>query len=187
MKSFSKILLHHLRRQHLRAAHKGVTLVELLAVVTITGVLAAIAVPSISFGTEPLQDTTTRIASNFKTMRIKAMSQTSAYRVRRIPGATEPVVIERASQCSQADADWSRDPSYVFEDLEFDDGVDIQAVTLNGADVLGTDWRICFNNRGQADQTLNLTLQDEEGVQEQIQVFRGGIVFTTIQARAANP
>jgi prepilin-type N-terminal cleavage/methylation domain-containing protein len=64
-----------------RSSSKGFTLTEVLVTLVVLGVLTAIAAPTIRFGSNPLKDTSSRIAGNLKLLRAKAMSQTSAYRL----------------------------------------------------------------------------------------------------------
>lgn len=181
MKPFWKIILHRsLVQRRTAMSDAGITLIELLAAVTITGVLAAIAAPNINFGTQPVKDTTNRITASLKLTRAKAMSQTSAYRLlRNTSGVGPPVVVQIATRCTQPDAEWTQAPGFVFEDWQFDEGVNIDLVEVDGRTVTNTDWSLCFDSRGYAAQTLNLALEDENDT-SQIQVFRGGIVSSSI-------
>ncbi|MGF1604359.1 MAG: GspH/FimT family pseudopilin [Thermosynechococcaceae cyanobacterium] len=161
-------------RQYIGADNAGVTMPELMAVIAITGVLAAIAAPSMSFGTEPLRDTTNRVSANLKMARSKAMAQTSAYRVR--PISNGEMVIERATNCD--DTNWTRDAGFSDEDLTFDDDIVLDSVTSDGNPVANiTSWTVCFDSRGMTDQTLVLTLENLEKDQTQeLQIFRGGTI-----------
>ncbi|MGB7412639.1 MAG: prepilin-type N-terminal cleavage/methylation domain-containing protein, partial [Thermosynechococcaceae cyanobacterium] len=160
-------------RQYKGADNAGVSMPELMAVVAITGVLAAIAAPSISFGNEPLKDTTKRVAANIKLIRAKAMSQTSAYRIRAI--SDDQLIIERANSCDAPDAEWTRDPGFAEEDLRLDEEVSILSAKEDSVEQ--SNWDICFNSRGIADKNLTLVFAEAgETTQEQIEIFQGGNV-----------
>jgi prepilin-type N-terminal cleavage/methylation domain-containing protein len=186
MMPFLKMILHRSsirRRTALNDA--GVTLVELLAAVAITGVLAAIAAPSISTGNAPLKDSTNRVTANVKLIRAKAMSQTSAYRIR--PISVDQLIIERAANCNAVAGSWVRDAGFADEDLELSKFIGLARVTVNGTNVTPVDgewsgtWSICFNSRGMANGNVVMTLGDisnnsNNNEPNQLQIFPGGTV-----------
>jgi prepilin-type N-terminal cleavage/methylation domain-containing protein len=69
-------------RRRLIESSKGLTLVELLVVIAIIGILGAFTAPSLFFTHKPLKSATEQTASIFKQARIRAISTTSAYRIR---------------------------------------------------------------------------------------------------------
>jgi prepilin-type N-terminal cleavage/methylation domain-containing protein len=159
-----------------RSSSKGFTLTEVLVTLVVLGVLTAIAAPTIRFGSNPLKDTSSRIAGNLKLLRAKAMSQTSAYRLQAVPGAVPGTVtlgIERAMLCS--DTVWTADPTFATEDTLLDRQVQISQVTLNSQSKPIDNWSICYNSRGLATRNLVLTLRDDLSGQT-ITVFPGGAV-----------
>jgi prepilin-type N-terminal cleavage/methylation domain-containing protein len=159
--------------------HQGYTLAEVLVTVLVLGILTAIAAPTIKFGTNPLKDTTHRIASNIKLLRSKAMAQTSAYRIRSFLGADAKVAltVERSDLCSDITG-WTADASFASEDLQFNREVQINRVKVNDVDTAIDNWTICYTSRGLADKKLELTLENNAspvGFQS-ITVLRGGSV-----------
>jgi type IV fimbrial biogenesis protein FimT len=170
---------------HRRLTQQGFTLAETLVTIVILGVLTAIAAPTIRFGSLPLKDTSANIAGNLKLLRAKAISQTSAYRMRPIATANGiSLAVEVAESCTSASADWKPDPGFTLGDTALDTAatppanrknVEMSAVLVNSvAPVPITNWDICYNSRGLANQTLDLSLKDDKNLQYQIKVFRGG-------------
>jgi len=168
----------------------GFTLVELLVIIALIGIMAAFSAPHITFGVNPLKDTTNRLASTFKLMRIKAMSQTSAYRIKQDTATT--IKIERAKLCSDSTG-WIVDNSFDSEDLTLTEAKDIQGLakgavieivtaTVNSTNITpliesagSPGWSLCFNSRGLANKTLMLTIKEQKTTKtKRIEIFQGG-------------
>jgi hypothetical protein len=146
--------------------------------------MTALIAPNISFGISPLKDSTNRVASIFKLMRVRAMSQTSALRIRQT-SATQ-LIVERARNC--ADPTWEREPSFTDEDLNLNeasnvkgmaqhDNIQIFSVIVDGTTYtsLTSSNSPCFNSRGLTNRTVRLTLKNTRTNQtKDIEVFRGG-------------
>lgn len=158
---------------------RGFSVVELLITVAFVGILSAIALPRISFATRPLSDSSNRLTSSFKMVRAKAMSQTSAYRVR--PTSASSIKIERANACDAPNAsDWQADGTFTISDSRMEQDIAFVNATENDqARSPSSGWSICFNGRGMANKNLVLTLQNQkDSKQKRIEVFRGGTVQT---------
>jgi prepilin-type N-terminal cleavage/methylation domain-containing protein len=158
---------------------QGFTLAEVLVTVLVLGILTAIAAPTIKFGTNPLKDTTHRIASNIKLLRSKAMAQTAAYRIRSFLSADGKVAltIERSDLCSDITG-WTADASFAAEDLQLNREVQVHQVKVNDLGAAIDNWSICYTSRGLADKKLELTFENNSspvGFQS-ITVLRGGSV-----------
>jgi len=163
--------------------NEGMSLIEILVVVALTALLAAFAAPAITFGTNPLKDSSNRIAASFKWARAQAMASTSAVRIR--PISNTQFVMERATRCSETTAaNWTiisdrvqKDGQWVYEDLSIDSPAELIDAEEDGVSVDLTDWDICFNSRGTADKTLDLTFEDMNTNQTRaMKIFFGGAV-----------
>ncbi|WP_299406838.1 GspH/FimT family pseudopilin [Acaryochloris sp. IP29b_bin.148] len=162
-----------IRYQHTANLNAGMSLIEILVVVALTAMLAAFAAPAITFGTNPLRDTSNRMAANFKLARAKAMAKTAAYRIR--PLSVGQVVIEHANNCNETT--WTTASEFVTEDLTFDTPTEVISAQVDGSGVANTGWNVCFNSRGRANQTLELTFQDTNTNQQRtLEIFVGGNV-----------
>ncbi len=159
---------------------KGFTLPEVLIILAVTGILGAIAAPSVLWANNPLQNATNIVSGNFKLARAKAMAATSAYRVR--AASSTQLAGEFARNCAAAEADWVTDPGF---DLNFqDEELDLEAVelslptTVDGvAQGSPSGWSICYNSRGIANSNVVVTLKNKENNQiRTVEVFLGGPV-----------
>lgn len=168
-------------------SNEGFTLLEILIVLVLVGIMAAMSGPYISFGINPLKDTTNRVAGIFKLMRVKAMSQTSAYRISQT-SATQ-LIVESSSSCLSTT--WTVDPSFTQEDLSLTEAKDIQGLAKNkviqivavtNSSTPGTpltSWTLCYDSRGIAGNNLIFTLKDIQTTQQKrIEIFSGGAVQT---------
>ncbi len=180
-----KLKLQWLYKQ--AGSHKGFTMIEIMIVLALAAIMTAMSAPYISFGNNPLQDNTNRIASKLKLVRSKAISQTSAYRVTQISPAQLKVEHSISGKnCLDEDnnAAWVKDPSFTEEDLSLNEASDIQGInkntaitivaanTINGSSL--TNWKLCYDSRGTANKNLFFTLTDTNNKKRQIEVFSGG-------------
>ncbi len=156
---------------------RGSSLIELIMVLTVGGILTAIIVPGISFATRSLPDSTNRLASSFSMARAKAMSLTSAYRVR--PTGANSFTIERSSNCSNTKpTDWQADGAFSTSDRQLDPDINmVAALEDNQSRSPSNGWSLCFDSRGLANKNLELTLQNTKDPKtKRIEVFTGGSV-----------
>ena len=173
----------------------GFTLIEALVTVLMVGVLGAIAAPNIlAVGNNPLRDSTNHLAGQLRLVRSKAISQTSAYRIRwnMIPNSTAPnvqtqLIIERAATCNSPT--WTRDAAFTEEDVTTKKNIELSALRVNGAfpnSVLdptpstpGLNWMVCINSRGMADKNISWTFrlrQSSAGPTQRLEIFPGGAI-----------
>ncbi|WP_299486841.1 GspH/FimT family protein [Acaryochloris sp. IP29b_bin.137] len=162
-----------IQRQQKSHPNAGMSLIEILVVIALTAMLAALAAPAVTFGNNPLRDSSNRIASSFKWARARAISSTSAVRIR--PLSNTEFIMERAARCS--DTTWTqisdlveKNGQLVNEDLSLNSPVQV----VNPSD---NTWSICFDSKGLSETSLQLTFQDMDTNQQRtMEVFSGGAV-----------
>jgi prepilin-type N-terminal cleavage/methylation domain-containing protein len=151
----------------------GFTLTELIATMVIVGIMAVLAGPMLNsnMGTRPLDDSTNRVAGTLNLMRVKATSQTSAYRFR-LGSSSNFFLVEYAPTCTSASSEWKSDGSFLLEDRTLGKAVTFSSVTPNPT---VSPWSVCFDNRGMADRSLDIRLADSSTTRR-VQVFQGGSI-----------
>lgn len=191
--SFRQQLIRRKRPQSNQSTFEaGFSLVETAMIMAVIGILAAIAAPSISFGTNPLADTGSRVKSQIKLSRIKALSTTTAHRIK--PISNNQIEIQNhlpqsgssPSTCQDEATEtdgggnplWKAIPGYGNEDFRFEDGIQLTRVLVNGVVVSDiSDWQLCFSSRGISNQTIELELTEiKSGETIKIEAFRGGSI-----------
>jgi prepilin-type N-terminal cleavage/methylation domain-containing protein len=201
---FEVKMAHNRRLAFLRSVLRtqsvqGFTLIEALVTISVVGILGAIAAPNIlAVGNNPLPDTTSRIAGQFRSARAKAISQTSMFRVRPAGGTiatcalaaggcfTNQLIVEHSTSVNtscNAATGWTQDNYFTPEDLTFGTGISFSRAQINpvvgnaGEPAVLTNWQLCFDNRGIADKNLVLTLrQSSNSLIKRIEIFPGGTV-----------
>jgi prepilin-type N-terminal cleavage/methylation domain-containing protein len=154
---------------------QGYTLVEMLVVLTITGVFMGIALPSFLALNKPLRDGSSQFKSHLTLIRSKAISTSQAYRIR--PkyttagaynnGIAHNFVVEYAANCKVANTGWK-----IASELDLDlpplVGITNVASSTFAAPVTATitnslAWNICFDSRGIVDTVTQVVLKDFQG------------------------
>jgi type IV fimbrial biogenesis protein FimT len=186
-------LKYHDRRT--QTTSSGFTLIESLVAIGLLGVLAAIAAPNImAMGSRPLPDSTNKLVGQIRLARAKAISQTSAYRLRpEVINTSDPDlnnrqtrwVIQRASSCNSTT--WGTDASFTEEDVTSSKRIELIQSKLNGVVIDDNDpdriakMTFCMNSRGtiHENKTLEFTLRYREGSagpSQRLEIFPGGSV-----------
>lgn len=141
---------------------KGFSLIELIVIMAVLAIIGAIVVVGFMGFSNPLVDTQMGLEGLLKQARAKAISTTSAYRVRTT--SQQSLVVEYANTCTAPAGAWADDPALF---LSVPSKVYLRPV--------GPDWSVCFTSRGLSGTgTTVITLSDTAGKTKQLQVLLGG-------------
>ena len=146
---------------------RGFTMLELLVVISVLGLVLAIAVPRFRGLSNELQNAERATAGFFRQTRAEAMTTTSAYRV--IVDSGTRLRAEFARTCGDPDADWTVDSGLP---LQLEERTSFEGVSADST-------LICFNSRGVGDANPTLRVRQRYGDASDIEVFVGGAVRTT--------
>jgi prepilin-type N-terminal cleavage/methylation domain-containing protein len=136
---------------------KGYTILELIFTMSIAAVLSGIAVGGYRELNDPLQNGTNQIVSQMKHARVKAISNTTVYRV--APDGSNQIRFYHGNTCADTDT----------EENEL-------TINLPAGVILGdTGWEICFNQRGLANQSLEIEVLEDSRIKT-IEVLVGGSI-----------
>ncbi|MDD2941414.1 MAG: prepilin-type N-terminal cleavage/methylation domain-containing protein [bacterium] len=142
-----------------RKTESGFTMVELAVVLGLGAILMGAGVSNLHSLSNTLENSASQVASHFKLVRAKAVSNTSAYIVR--PASAFRIEVLEADNCSDAAP------------------VKDEAMTLNlpnGAVITDTAWEVCFNSRGLPDRSLAISLLDNDLQTRDVEIFLGGAI-----------
>lgn len=145
---------------------RGFTLVEMIVVLSIIGILGAIAAPSFLSLNKPLREGVSQFQSQLSLIRTKAISSNRAYRIRprfaSFPeytgGIASRFVVEYAANCTVAEnspgiVGWQA-ASQLDLDLPPQIGINNNTITVATPDTPSLtidnqlNWNLCFDNRG---------------------------------------
>lgn len=136
----------------------GFTMMELIVVLFITIVVATTAIPTLAALKNPLDDGIATTLGIIKQTKAKAIATTSAYRIK--ASSNNHIYTEYLSKCS-ASGNATADTKLT---LDLPIGVALTSYA----------WSICFDSRGFAQTSQNITLYDQNGKMRTIEVFLGG-------------
>jgi prepilin-type N-terminal cleavage/methylation domain-containing protein len=148
--------------KRLKQASHGFSLIELLIVIAVLGILLGIAAVTLNGLNQPLENASNQLQSVLKGSRIKAISTTSAHRVR--PLDSKNIVVEWSKNC--AETAWTPDSTLA---ANLPDEVELSSTT----------WSVCFNSRGVANAVTSVSVQNDAGRTKTVKVFLGGAVQET--------
>jgi len=140
---------------------RGFSLLEMLATLSLMGVLSAIAVSNIKELDDPLKNATAEAIGFMKQVRARAISTTSAYEI--YPTSTTSIVTRYSNACSDAVGDKTADPKVVLG-------------LPDGAFLSDTNWSICFSSRGFPDGNIQIVMEDNDGEDRTVEIYLGGAV-----------
>lgn len=138
-------------------AESGYTILEMVFTMAIAAILSGLMVGGYRELNDPLQNGANQIISQLKHARVKAISNTTVYRVE--PDGANQLHFYNGNSCDDADT------------LE-------NALTINlpaGVTLGNTEWELCFNQRGLANQSLEIEILEESRLKT-IEVLVGGSV-----------
>ena len=142
-----------------RRRSSGFSLIELLVTMSILAIGLSVAALNLKPFGDPLGTASEGISNTLVRARARAMSTTSAFRVRSINATT--VVVERGSRCT--DANWAPVPEFGF--------------TLTQKTQTTQGWNVCFDSKGIAQPTGGgITVTDQKNrTQNLVVLLAGGV------------
>ncbi len=139
-------------------SQRGYSLIEVVVVASLIAVLTGLAALNFKELESPATSAGRAMFSYFKTVQGKAMATTSTYTVSAV-SSTE-IRATSATACSSEDQ---------TEDLQ------LRFRLPDGAHLVQTDWATCYNSRGLANNSVDLSIQDSATTKILHLVLGGGI------------
>ena len=139
---------------------KGFSFIELAVVLGLGSVLLGTAALNVRVLDSPVLNAQAATMGFMKQVRARAVATTNAYRV----SALSPTVIMTRYGDNCADNSMTIEPQTI---LELPATVTMTNIT----------WDVCFDTRGMADQSIEISLQSAEGKIKSVEVFAGGAIM----------
>lgn len=137
-------------------SESGYSLLEMMLVLVLVSVLLSSTVSNLKELNRPLQNGTAQTVAFLKRVKARAVSSTSAYIV--TPASANELITAVAVNCSTTTRTLDPDVSLTLPD---------------GVSLTDTDWSLCFNSRGLAEENTVISLQDVNNIRS-LQVYLGG-------------
>lgn len=135
---------------------KGFSLLEVLVTLLLFGLLCTVAVSNLKVLENPLVSTSANLSHYFRLVRVRAIAQTRAIRVR--PSSSHHLVAEAGTSCSATTFSNLSDLS-----LDIDDDVAVSP----------TNWVACFTQRGLVHDYVTFNVYSQEGTRT-VEIALGG-------------
>ncbi len=135
---------------------KGITLLELLTVLTVLSIMVAVAIPNIKVLDDPLKNATSSSLIFLQLARAKAISRTQYARV--YPAFNNQIITAFGSDCDSAT---DIDPS-------------VQYNFPQGASLSSTLWSVCFTPRGFSQTNTSFEINNLAERASVVEVSLGG-------------
>jgi prepilin-type N-terminal cleavage/methylation domain-containing protein len=138
---------------------KGFTLLELLIVIATVGILFGIGILTAAGLRSPIGEATTQLSSVLRQVRTRAISATSAYRLKATSSTN--AIVQYAINCEAAT--WTTDSN-----LSIDLG--------EGVQFSNSSFVVCYQPRGTVPTAVTISLSDTKSQTRSVAVYTAGAV-----------
>jgi prepilin-type N-terminal cleavage/methylation domain-containing protein len=144
---------------NVKAKSKGFTLIELLVVIAVVGIMLGIGIMTAAGLRNPLGESATQLSSVLRQVRTRAISATSAYRLKAT--SSTKAIVEYALGCTSTT--WITDSRLSIE-LE------------SGLQFSDPNFIVCYQPRGTVPTALTVVLSNANGQTRSVAVYTAGAV-----------